>query len=51
MCQLFLDLEKRTDNPLDNGQVEDNVALSDEAVPSAWEAEQKQQNAEMFSNK
>ena len=49
--QLFRDLEKRIANPLDNGQVEGNVALSDEAVFSAKEAELKRQNAEKTSGK
>ena len=49
--KLFRDLEKRIADPLDNGQVEGNVALSDEAVFSVKEAEQKRQNTEKPSGK
>ena len=43
MRRLFHDLEQRVVNPLDNGQVEGNVALSDIAVFSQKEAEQKKE--------
>ena len=43
MRRLFHDLEQRVVNPLDNGQVEGNVALSDVAEFSRKEAEQKKE--------
>ena len=43
MRRLFRDLEQRVVNPLDNGQVEGDVALSDIAVFSQKEAEQKKE--------
>ena len=45
MRRLFRDLEKRIANPLDNGQVEGNVALSDVDIFSRKERELKNQNA------
>ena len=46
MKPLFRDLENRIADPLDNGQVEGNVSLSDIAAFSEKEAELKKQQSE-----
>ncbi|MBE6373307.1 MAG: hypothetical protein E7055_14715 [Lentisphaerae bacterium] len=42
MRRLFIDLKKHVDDPLDNGQVEGNVSLSDAKIFAEREKEKKQ---------